>query len=223
MFELYNNRLFRALLVVTLIVSVSGVCIISFQQIHQRLLSSRIHFIEEKINEIEQVVESYHQLSLYGRMTSEQAQQAALRTVSEMRFGDNDYFWVVDFDGLFVMHPIDETLVGRPIEVIDTRDDEPLFKKVPRMLTEQGGGVVHYRWPKPGSKLAVDKISYLRSFEPWGWGLGSGVYIDDINGLFWEEIENLVIVGAVLILILLLFWYGFQQAIFKHSGLNRSQ
>jgi methyl-accepting chemotaxis protein len=40
---------------------------------------------------------------------------------------------------------------------------------------------VDYLWPKPGSDKPVPKISYVRLFSPWGWIVGSGIYVDDIQ------------------------------------------
>ncbi|MBV5335600.1 cache domain-containing protein, partial [bacterium] len=44
----------------------------------------------------------------------------------------------------------------------------------------QGGGFVYYKWPKPGLKDPVEKIAYVQTFAPWGWIVGSGLYLDDI-------------------------------------------
>ena len=200
-----------------------GTAVFHMNQLHQRLLGGRIQFIEQKIAEVVRVVDSYHQLTLNGRMPAELARIAALRTIAGMRFGDNDYFWVVDYSGNFVMHPIDSSLIGRPIETHDSRDGRSLAQKIPALLSQQGGGVLHYRWPKPGAVEPVDKISYVAGFEPWRWALGTGVYVDDINAMFWQEVLDLVIVAAVLLMILLLFWYGFSQAAFQQSIYRRQQ
>ena len=152
---------------------------------------------------------------LYGRMAEHEAQRAALNTLAELRFGDNDYFWVVDYQGHFVMHPIAPELEGQTIDAFDYRENVPLSLKIPRVLQQANGGLLYYHWPKPGHTQAAEKISYLEGFKPWGWAVGTGVYIDDVNRLLWEEVNNLLIVGVVLILILIIFWYGFQHSIFK--------
>ncbi|MCL6634624.1 MAG: methyl-accepting chemotaxis protein [Peptococcaceae bacterium] len=40
-----------------------------------------------------------------------------------------------------------------------------------------------YYWPKAGEDAAVGfpKISYVKLFKPWGWVVGTGLYIDDID------------------------------------------
>ncbi len=217
------RRIYLSVAVLLALILAVGSAVYSMNQLHQRLLSSRIEFVEQKVQEVALVVDSYHQLTLYGRMSVELARAAALRTIANMRFGDNDYFWVVDYRGNFVMHPIETGLVGRPIETNDSRDGQPLAQKIPELLSQQGGGVLHYRWPKPGSQNQVDKISYVTGFEPWGWALGTGVYVDDINAIFWQEVLDLVIVGAVLLMIIVLFWFGFNQTALQHRSYSRKQ
>ncbi len=49
-----------------------------------------------------------------------------------------------------------------------------------KICKEKGGGFVDYLWPKPGESQPVPKISYVKLYEPWGWVVGSGIYIDDL-------------------------------------------
>ena len=53
-----------------------------------------------------------------------------------------------------------------------------------------GEGVVDYHWPKPGKDEPVSKISYVKLFKPWGWIIGTGIYIDDVNALVAVEEEK---------------------------------
>jgi signal transduction histidine kinase len=48
-------------------------------------------------------------------------------------------------------------------------------------VRQHGKGFVDYQWPKPGSDKPVDKVSYVQGFEPWGWVIGSGIYVDDLH------------------------------------------
>jgi methyl-accepting chemotaxis protein len=42
-------------------------------------------------------------------------------------------------------------------------------------------GFVNYYWPKPGEAKPVPKTSYVKLFSEWGWIIGSGIYIDDVE------------------------------------------
>ena len=60
--------------------------------------------------------------------------------------------------------------------------------------------------PKPGAAKPQDKISYVKGFSPWGWIVGSGVYIDDVQQAL---ARRLAIIGAVVLGTLLLAGYLF--------------
>jgi methyl-accepting chemotaxis protein len=55
-----------------------------------------------------------------------------------------------------------------------------LFKAFVAKVRKDGKGFVAYQWPKPGSEKPVDKVSYVQGFAPWGWVVGSGIYVGDL-------------------------------------------
>jgi PAS domain S-box-containing protein len=75
-------------------------------------------------------------------------------------------------------------------------------------------GYVDYMWQwKDDSSNIVPKLSYVQKFEPWGWVVGTGIYIQDVK----NEISNLeknIISISVIITILsssLLIYIAFQN------------
>jgi methyl-accepting chemotaxis protein len=76
-----------------------------------------------------------------------------------------------------------------------------------QVCKEKGEGFVSYMWPKGSEKTPIPKISYVKLFEPWGWVIGSGVYVDDVL----KELTDLrVVFGGVVIVLtvsgILVFW-----------------
>ena len=67
-----------------------------------------------------------------------------------------------------------------------------------RTVKAQGAGFVPYMWPKAGSDTPVEKTSYVKGFEPWGWVIGSGVYIDTVNAAIWQRALGFGVVALVL-------------------------
>ena len=67
-----------------------------------------------------------------------------------------------------------------------------------RTVKAQGAGFVPYMWPKAGSDTPVEKTSYVKGFEPWGWVIGSGVYIDTVNAAIWQRALGFGAVALVL-------------------------
>ncbi|RMS91621.1 Methyl-accepting chemotaxis protein [Pseudomonas coronafaciens pv. oryzae] len=81
-----------------------------------------------------------------------------------------------------------------------------MFNEMVTLVKSQGAGMVNYRWPKPGASEPVKKTSYVQLFQPWGWILGSGVYVDDVAAEFEAQLlsTGLFIAGIVLVMVLLL-------------------
>jgi len=105
----------------------------------------------------------------------------ALAEVAKMRQSDGNYFWITDLDTRMVMHPVSPQLDGTDVSGMRDARGKALFVEMTRTARAGGDGFVDYSWAKPGREGAVPKLSYIRLFEPWGWIVGMGVYLDDID------------------------------------------
>jgi methyl-accepting chemotaxis protein len=80
-----------------------------------------------------------------------------------------------------IMHPTNPKLEGQNLSAIRDPDGFAVFNEMVAIAKSKGAGMVDYRWPKPGASEPVAKTSYVKLFEPWGWIIGSGVYVDDVQ------------------------------------------
>lgn len=122
----------------------------------------------------------------YGRETSGElsrgdAQKLAAAVISKMRYSGSEYFWINDMRATIIMHPVKPELDGKDGSAIKDPTGQPVFKAFADEVAAHGQGFVHYLWPKPGNDEPVEKLSYVKGFEPWGWVIGSGIYIDDLR------------------------------------------
>ncbi|KEX90449.1 methyl-accepting chemotaxis protein [Pseudomonas umsongensis] len=130
-----------------------------------------------------------------------QAQQQASAVIRNLRYGHDDYFWIEDLDTRMVMHP-NAKLEGKRMAGTRDPDGKALFDEMVAVANRDGSGLVHYRWPKPGSDAPVEKVSYVELFKPWGWIVGSGIYIDDVQVEFRRQlIQAFVIVLTIALLL----------------------
>ncbi|MBN9495315.1 MAG: cache domain-containing protein [Alphaproteobacteria bacterium] len=131
-----------------------------------------------------------------GRLAVDAAKAGALAALKALRYGDNDYVWVQDGAPNVIMHPFRPDLDGKSVAEVKDPTGKFLFREFATKVREAGAGFVPYLWPKPGFEKPVEKISFVRGFQPWGWIVGSGVYVDDIQA---ELIRKAMILGAILI------------------------
>jgi len=144
--------------------------------------------MEGKRQEVRNVVDvafgtflEYDALAKNGQITDQEARERVKQRIGALRYGENEYFWINDLRSVMIMHPMQPELDGK--DLTDTRDPNGtyLFQEFARVAETGGAGFVDYMWPKPGESEPVPKISYVRLYEPWGWILGSGIYVDDVK------------------------------------------
>ena len=105
----------------------------------------------------------------------------ALRQVASMRLPDGNYFWINDTRPYMVMHPLKPALDGKDLSAFKDAGGVALFNEMVAAVKQDGEGFVRYSWAKPGREGAFPKLSFVKLFEPWGWIIGMGVYIDDVD------------------------------------------
>lgn len=138
-----------------------------------------------------------------GTMTRQQAQQQAIESIQRLHYGQGmkDYFWINDMQPRMIVHPYRTDLNGKDLSEIADPSGMKLFVKFVEVVKESGAGYVEYQWQwKDDSTRISPKLSYVKGFEPWGWVIGTGVYLNDVYQEI-ESIRNHLIFFSMLILI----------------------
>ncbi|USH01818.1 methyl-accepting chemotaxis protein [Grimontia kaedaensis] len=181
--------------------------------------------MEYKKDETKVLVDSGHSLiqhhySRYknGEVTEQEAKQSALDAIAALRYDQNNYFWINDSKPAMVLHPIKPQLNGKDLSQFEDKAGNRLFVEMATTAKRSGAGFVDYFWSKPGSEIPVQKTSYVKLFEPWGWILGTGIYVDDVKTTFIGELKFLVTCVAVILGIVLLISAAIGQSIVAPSA-----
>ncbi|MDO8654652.1 MAG: methyl-accepting chemotaxis protein [Undibacterium sp.] len=173
------------------------------------LFSEKSLIIEERQSSVRQTVEVAHSLIVYyhglieqTKMSEDDAKQSAMKAIKALRYGDGEYIWINNMQTVMVMHPIKPELDGKDLSGSKDANGKLLFTEFVEMVKAKGAGFVFYMWPKPGHDNPVQKVSYVKGFAPWGWVVGSGVYIDTVDAAlknrFIESSIGALILAAVL-------------------------
>lgn len=134
------------------------------------------------------IVDWAHSQETSGQVSREKAQQMALQALNRARYSGDEYFWVNDMDHKMIMHPTKPELNGKNLSDMKDPEGTPVFVKFVDTVRKDKAGFVNYMWPKPGQDVPVAKISYVTGFAPWGWVVGSGVYVDDLKAAFYKHL-----------------------------------
>ncbi len=166
----------------------------------EQAMQSRQNSTRQHVEIAHGIVVWAHAQEAAGKLDREQAQRLAREAIAALRYEGSEYFWINDMQPRVVMHPIKPELNGQDVSGTKDPNGLPLFKAFVAKVRESGKGFVAYQWPKPGSDKPVDKISYVQGFEPWGWVIGSGIYVGDLR----DAVQRQIAVDAAIVLASLL-------------------
>ena len=166
------------------------------------LINGKSQMLGDRQDKVRNLVEVAHATVAHfekeareGRMTVEEAKKAAIASVRDMRYDKVEYFWINDLQDSMIMHPIKPELDGKKLDQLKDKNGKFLFSEFNKVVKAQGSGFVDYLWPKPGAEEGVPKISFVMGFQPWGWVIGSGIYIDDVDTKFRSDALKLMFWG----------------------------
>jgi methyl-accepting chemotaxis protein len=143
------------------------------------------------------VADHFGKLSASGSMTTPQAQKAAKEALKAMRYGENDYFWINDQQPRMVMHPTNPALDGTDLSKYQDPKGTQLFVEMVDLCRRFGEGRLRYMWAKPGFTEPVPKVSYVKAYRAWGWIIGSGIYVDDVEAEL-SHLSNILLISSFL-------------------------
>jgi methyl-accepting chemotaxis protein len=120
---------------------------------------------------------------LYLEVAEARLKFESAQIIEALRFGpeNKDYFWINDMHPTMIMHPYKPELNGKDLSGNQDPNGKKLFVEFVKVCRDKGEGFVEYYWPKYGADKPQPKLSFVKLFEKWGWVIGTGLYIDDIE------------------------------------------
>lgn len=153
------------------------------------------------------IVASVAKDSAEKKLSEDDAKKAVIKIINQLRLEDGSYFWIHDLNVKMIDHPIKPNLNNTDLHNLKTPDGHPLFVEMNEVVAKNNGsGWYNYVWPKPNETANKEKTSYIKLFKDWGWVIGSGMYVEDVEASmksFFMQIE---------IMLLSLFALGFLAA-----------
>jgi two-component system NarL family sensor kinase len=178
---------FIVLAIAPLIVALCAIALFIRQQAvtlaQQQRATIQQAYLATKQAELEHYVElashAIAHLTASGRKDPATLEEAK-RVLASLSFGDDGYFFVYDLDGRNLMHPRQPELIGRNLWNLHDRFGAPTIQNLVA-VAKHGGGLVRYNWAKPSTGVSAPKLGYVVLIPDWGWMMGSGLYLDDVD------------------------------------------
>lgn len=190
---------------------------------YEQLLSDRKDKTRSLVESASALINYYYQLEQSGDLSRDEAQELAKKAVGVLRYDGDNYFWINNMSAIMVMHPIKPSLNGKNLSQLEDKQGKTFFSEFVLVVKASGEGFVDYLWPKPGQEEPSPKLSYVKGFKDWGWIVGSGIYIDDVDLIAKNNaIFYLALLGSItLVLILVAAYIG--STITRQLGCEPSQ
>jgi len=144
-----------------------------------------------------------------GIITRTKAQSMAIEQIKNLHYGQylKDYFWINDMTPKMIIHPYRDDLIGQDLSEYEDPDGKKVFMKIVSVVAQRGSGFVSYKWQaNDNPSVIIPKISYVKGFKPWGWVIGTGVYIDDVNAEIDLVVQNIIAVSIVICMVNILLF-----------------
>ncbi|MDI6746086.1 MAG: cache domain-containing protein, partial [Rhodocyclaceae bacterium] len=187
-----------------------------------QLLLDREEKIRNLVESVHASVAHFEKAAREGRMSVDAAKKAALDVVRDMRYDKIEYFWITDAGKpvpTMIMHATVSALDGKLLDAerfnkvttirngtegntVDAKGKN-LFVAFVDVAEAAGHGYVGYQWSRPKADGGVTeelypKLSYVKKFDPWGWVIGTGIYIDDVDALFLRKVIEFLAWGIAI-------------------------
>jgi len=120
------------------------------------------------------------EVAIKGAKTDEEAKNIIRELVDQIIYEkDRSGYYFVYEGTVNVAFPVKKQSVGKDLAAVTDKNGVKVIQAL-RDAAKDGGGFVHYTWPKPGAG-DQPKLSYAEMIPGTNMWIGTGVYIDNIN------------------------------------------
>jgi len=146
------------------------------------LIEARKADLKDEVDTLNQVMNLVYQNGKKKGLSDEAIKSEIFSVISPIKFfaDKSGYIFIYDYEGNVMMHPEKPSLVGKNIIGLKDPRGLPLIEKLIENA-KKGGDFLTFGWAKKEGEQPVDKLGYSAGFEPYGWMIGSGIYIDDLQ------------------------------------------
>jgi len=183
--------------------------------INTHMMAQKKESIHELANSAWSLLFDFHERVNKGEFSLEVAQSRAAEQIRNMRYGPEgkDYFWINDMHPKMIMHPYLTSLEGHDLTPYADPNGKHLFVDSVRIVVKKNEGYIDYFWQwKDDPDRVLEKLSYVKGFLPWGWVIGTGIYIEDVKHEIDRIMKDLthLFTGLLLVILIISCYISFQ-------------
>lgn len=190
---------------VTICLFLTAIFLIIIPAMEKNSIDSKRELIRELTLAIENNLTRLDADVRQGVLTREAAQRKGIELIRNQHYGRDakGYFWINDLQPKMIFHPYRADLIGKDLGAFRNADGKAIFIEMADLVREKGDGYLEYNWQwKNEEHRVVPKISYVRGFAPWGWVIGTGIYLDDVKEEISKITGNIIQISLFILLLI---------------------
>jgi len=149
--------------------------------VENSILDEKRQQIKLSVKEAVAYVDNLHTLVVSGKLTREEAEGFAKDYLSNLRFGDQDYFFAADLNLIMIVHPLRKEHINKSAAEISDAEGMKIYREIYNLIMLQGEGFIEYKQVLPGKSTVAPKLTYSKLSPGFGWIVSSGAYYEDVN------------------------------------------
>jgi methyl-accepting chemotaxis protein len=152
------------------------------------MMEDRRAKLQDIVTVAREALEYNHQASLKAGLSEADAMERGKALLRTLRFGKDDYVYAINTQGVAVSNP-NPNVEGK--NLMNASDPDGIFFVRQQVeLAPKGGGFTTFRFPRAAGGDPLPKLTYSVEYKPFGWIVGAGIYLDDVNAIFWEQARH---------------------------------
>jgi signal transduction histidine kinase len=210
--------------ILTMILFISAIFFMIIPAIEKNSMDHKREMIRELTNSAWNILAKLQDDEQKGLLSREQAQRQAIEQIRNLHYGQEvkDYFWINDMHPRMVIHPYRTDLNGKDLSHYTDPDGKRVFVEFVNTVKQHGSGFVYYKWQSyDNKKLILPKISYVKGFAPWGWIIGTGIYLEDVRAEIAVMTNDVIKISLGILLILTLLFISIIRQSYKTQKQQR--
>jgi methyl-accepting chemotaxis protein len=196
-----NLRIFYKLLMMIglSVLGIAAMAAVGLSALWGSMMEDRRVKLQDIVTVAREALEYNHQASLKAGLSEAEAMERGKALLHSMRFGKDDYVYAISTQGVAVSNPNPNVEGKNLMNAADA--DGVFFVRQQIELAPKGGGFTSFRFPRAGGGDPLPKLTYSAEYRPFGWVVGAGIYLDDVNAIFWEQARNRAILVVLALLV----------------------
>ncbi|MCL1048179.1 methyl-accepting chemotaxis protein [Shewanella abyssi] len=198
----------QRLILMLMLAAIGTVCFASFSinEQYNNLVTQKWQQNDAQLNTVMSVIEAHRIQVGNGDITENSAKAQSANLISQIHFGDDGYFILLDKEQTILAHGASQQAIGNNVSSINQPGNETTLSAIVAAAKINGLAKGEVNFLNPENRQIEDKLLEARYYPAWNWTLITGSFKSEITAVMYSiAIDYLVIMLMISIPIFTFF------------------